>query len=707
MTQFLPTDDAFEEGSPPYGNVGTGFLPLYVHARPTTSAINSIWLPTGFGIGLRPMHAGYSSVNPVLGTYDYCAAFHNNGSGSAAVGAANARQPAGAAFRKPFGADVIVQGIFEMRAVLGTAGLDELAPRGVFARLQGGSLAADGTALPEATNGSCYMAAMYQKQSDSTFRLGIIRFVLGVPTVISESVSIPTSLVNFAALFTITLNVSGTALFATMTSTASSGVVRVPTSGTVPDSDVSGGGRCGFIMGADREPTAGRRQIDLCHMLRVDEGGALKLQDEFLRLSLAASRQTSADSFGVVGSYLTSAFYWDAGTYDGSFSASGKTYTGGRKLLRHATAGRVSFNHATTDDDVNAGRLVLSQRHADSQFSQHRSVKIVIPSAPTAGTGEVWAGIALRARQTQPVDESPPTTAVGGAGPNFPSNAQGYLFVLRARTSTQVTFQLHRINNGAHFAIANLTESGSFSLFPGYGTQFTLDLEVYPRNTADPEGPVELVVKLNGSLIALVRTTPATNAGVLNPSTGVFVDPTSSRITRNFGEGLVVANGFFLGGSASADIDPNFEAWTQGALTNVVVLDQDQASVALAQEPSPGGASLDSIMAPSELVVTHRGFSLSNPRDSGHRQSAPRFRRVVGGDLIERVVYRFTRRSARKAELEALIAHFHERRGLQSAFNFTPPGGTAVPVHYLSDSITYRMVGVDAYDVEFELESLE
>lgn len=713
MTQILPPDDLFAAGAPAYGGVGTGFLPLYLQGRPTTGAINTIWLPTGFGIGFRPLHSGYQAVNPLSGLKDYNAAFYNNGSGG--VGAANSRQPSGVTFRVPFAADVVVQGVFEMRSIAGVAGLAELAPRGVFARYQNGTLSSDGTATPEISGGDCYLAALYQKQSDSSLRLGIIRFVAGAPTVLAESVAVPSSIVNFAALFTITLTISGTALFATATSTGGAGVIRVPASGTITDSGVVGGGRCGFIMGADREPSAGRRQVDLCHMFRVEESGVVKLQDEFLRLSLAAAKQTPADIAGVVGNYLNSAFYWDAGTYDGSFSASGKTYTGGRKLLRHATAGRVQFNHATTDDDVNSGRLLLSQRLADSQFSQHRSVKVNIPSAAAAATGEVWAGIVLRAKQAQPLDENPPTVPLAGGGPNFSGNgsantaASGYLFVIRARglPVVQVTWQIHRLSNGSHFPVAFLTENPPFpgsNVFQGYGTQHELDFEVFPRNAGDPYGPVEMRVKVNGVAIALALTTPATNAGILNPSAGIFVDGTSGRIKSGLGEGLAVANGFFRSGTDAANIDPDFESWVQETLTNVSVLDEDQASVTLLTEGAAVGVALDTILSPSELPITYEGWSISNPFESGHRQSAPRFLNQADGSLHRRQTMRFFKRGAREAELVALLAHFDAHSGVELPFLFTPPGGTALKVAYKSDAIEHEFLEPDAYEIRFELE---
>lgn len=712
MTQFLPTDDLFAEGSPAYGGAGTGFLPLYISTRFTTSAISSIWLPNGLAIGLRPpMHSGYQSVNPLTGQIDYNAAFYNSGTGS--VGHANSRQPSAMAFRQAFGADVIVQGIIEMRSLAGSLSIAELAPRGVFARYQAGTLGGDGTANPDLSNGSCYLAALYQKQSDSGLRLGVLKFVGGVVTVLGESVSVPLSLVNFASLFTITLNVTGTSIFATATSTGSSTTIRAPSGVAVyTDSAVAGGGRCGLMMGADREPVAGRKQVDLCHMLRVEEAGTVKLQDEFQRLSLAASKRTTADISGVVGNYLSSAFYWDAGTFDESYSTGGRTYTGARKLLRNATAGRLQFNHTTTDDDANAGRLILSQRPADSRFSQHRKLRVIIPTTAALATGEVWAGIALRARQPQPLDEVPPVVLVGGSGPNFAGNGSastagnGYMFVVRARSTTQVIWQIHRVVNGNHFPVCNLTENSPFTIFPGYGVQFTLDFEVFPRNEADPFGPVEMVAKVGASLLAMVLTTSATNNGCTNPSAGHFVDPSSGRIQSNRGEGIVAVNGFFNSGGSSADIDPIFEAWEQDTLTNVVVLDQDQASVSLLTEGAAAGTALDTILTPSELPIDYQSWSISTQFDSGHRQTVPRFISVVDGSLLRRQTMRFSKAGARETELVALIAHFNDHRGIEIPFNFTPPGGTATKVHYKTDRIEWEMVAPDAYTLSFELETL-
>lgn len=705
MVQFLPPDDLFAAGSPAYGGVGTGFLPLYLGAKfAHTVAVTNVWQPSGQLFIARPMHGGYQTTNPATGVSDYNAAFHNSGTGT--VAHAGSRAPSGMMFRQEFAADVVVQGIFEMRSLLGQLALSDVAPRGVFARAQAGTLSGDGTADPEVRDGSCYFAVMYQRSNDSSMRFAIMKFVAGALTVILESAALPTATSDFSKLLTITLSVVGTGLFATVFGFGSSAALRLPSSGTVTDASLAGAGRCGFIMGADREPVAGRRQVDLCHMLRVEEGGVLKLQDEFQRLSLAAAKQTTADLVGTVGNYVSSAYYWDAGTFDGSFSAGGKTYTGARKLRRNVTAARVEFDHTTTDDDVNAGRFLLSQRPADSRLSQHRSIKVIIPTAPDIfTTGEVWAGIVLRASQAQPLDELVPTNSIGGAGPNFSGNGTagtggtGYMFVVRARTASSVTWFLRKVVNNAYGADGALL--AEFTIFPGYGVQFTMEMEVYPRNAADQFGPVEIVCKVNGSLLAMVP------AGALqNPSTGVFVDATGTRIKSGRGEGLVCANGYLRGGTASASIDPVFEAWTQLALTNAVVLDEDQASVSVLTEGAASGTALNTILVPSELPIVHQTWKIDNPFESGHRQTVPRFRTQATDALFRRQRMRFRKTGTRRAELEALLAHLHAQRGVEVPFNYTPPGGVQTKVHYVSDRIEYRMTGAGSWDVEFELERL-
>jgi hypothetical protein len=700
VTQILPASDDFAAGTPSFG----ALVCLYLGARLTSSAVTGVWNPSGDTFRYRPLHSGYQSTNS-YGVPDYCAAFHSNSNAT--------RAPSAILFRKPFGTDVTVTGTFEMRSLSGGApGVGDIAPRGVVARCNAGTLTSDGTADVRHDQCTAYAAIVYQKSGDSTLRLGVFRFVTGTMTLVgAESAAIPSGTFNFTKFTTVTLAVSGTGATVTLTATLSGFGQSAALQIVRTDTDASrivAGGRCGFIMGPERT-TSGKTVVDLCQLLAVDEGGSRVLQDEFQRLSLASGKQTTADSTGVIGNYLNSAYYWDAGTFDGSFSASGKTYTGAAKFRRNATANRSDFNHATTDDDANAGRLILSQRLASSRFSQHRSVKVIIPTAAAATTGEVWAGIALRARQAQPVDEVTPAVATGGAGPNFAGNGTantagtGYLFVVRARTSTAITWQLHRIVSGTHLPLANLAELSPWSTTGfGYGTQMTLDLEVYPRNEADPFGPVELVCKVNGSNLAMTVPTAAATAGVFSPSAGVFVDPTSSRIQSNYGEGLAVSNGFFLSGAAAADIDPIFEAWTQGTLTNDTMLDQDQDSIAIAGETAATGTALDTIIGPDwTFEVEYQAHTLSTPFASGHRQTMPRFLDTTTDALIRRQVLRFKKRGVNSTELAALISHHNAA----TAFSFTPAGESALVCRYAS-SLRYTLIAPGVWEVAFDLEQL-
>lgn len=700
MTQILPPDDAFAHGTPNYG----AFQTLYLGCNVTTGTTVP-WNPSGTGFVARPMHGAYQTVD-TLGIHDYNAAFHNNGSSAS-------RTVSGTMFRAPFGTDVTVSATFEMRSLVGGApNIADIAPRGVMARLSGGTLVGDGTADVRYRDVDGYFAAVYQKTSDSTLRLGVYRVNAGVFTLIgTESISLATAATLWTALATVTLTVSGTGATVTLqgrlTGFGSSASIVLNRTDTDAGRIVVAG-RCGYFCGSDRV-VSGKTVVDLCHLFAVDEGGVRKVQDEFRRLSLAAAKQTTADVFGTAGSgYLSSAYYWDAATFDGSFAAGGKTYTGAKLLRRNATAGRIDVNHQATDDDVNAGRLILSQRPADNRFSQHRSVSVIIPTAPAATTGEVWAGVILRARQAQPLDENTPTQGIN-SNPNFPGNGTagtggfGYMFVCRGRTVSTVTWQLHRIQNNSHIPIATLTE---FAIFPGYGTAFEIELDCYPQNVADPQGPVRLTCKVDGTAIALVLTASALGLGMFSPATGVFVDPSSTRIKQNEGEGLVACNGFARTLTTAADIDPVFFSWTQGALTNAAVLDQDQASVVIASEGAAVGTALDTIIGPDwPFEIEYRSHTVSNPFESGHRQTMPRF--VDSSDvLMRRKGYRFRKRGVRRTELDDLIAHWNAHNGLELPFNFTVPGDSAQKVHYVEDSLRHRLIEAGVYEVEFQLESL-
>lgn len=706
MTQVLPPDDTFAAGSPVYGSLCC----LYLGAKLShTTAVANIWLGNNLGFVSRPLHGGYQGQNQATGVFDFNAAFHN--SGSTAV-----RSVSAVTFRRPFGADVVVSGIFEMRAFAGNPGLSYLAPRGVIARCIAGTLANDGTADVEYRDGTCYIGAIYQKSADSTLRLGIVKVVAGVFSLLTESAALPTGGVDFKKLVTVSLTVSGTgatvSLNATATGFGSAAITSVST--TDSSSPITSAGRCGFLMGSDRN-LSGPLAVDLCHMLQVSEAGVVTLRDEFRRLSLAASKVVaSADLNAKQGNYLSSAFYWDAATFDSTFTQSSKNYTGSRRFRRNATSGRVDFDHAATDDDVGAlrhapGRLILSHRPADNQYSQHRSIKVILPASaiPTATSGEVWTGIALRAQQGIPADQSSgtPDQAIS-ANINVPFGS-GYLFVVRVASSARVYWMLHRISNNVHVSFARLTENSPFSgstVFPGYGTQFAMELDVYPRNAADPAGAVVIACKVNGSAVAL--TDPLSlPPGFTNPSAGVYYDSSSGRIQKNLGEGLFVANGFVSSGTVANDYDPIFETWEQGALTNATVDDQDQPSAALLPEQAAAGTPLDQVIAPdTPLPIDYRSWHVSNPFESGHRGSLPRFLKQVDGSLWRRKRVRFRKTGARELELVALLAHFDAHKGLQIPFNVTFPGYAAEKFRHASDRIRHRMIAPDAFEVEFELE---
>jgi hypothetical protein len=700
LSQILPASDDFAAGTPSFG----ALMCLYLGARLTTTAVTGIWNPSGAAFVARPIHSGYQTTNS-YGVPDHNAAFHSSGTAN--------RSPSAVLFRRPFGTDVIVTGSFEMRSLSGgLPGVGDIAPRGVIARCNAGTLAGDGTADVRLENCTAYLAAVYQKSSDSTLRLAIYRFNTGTMALVgTESAAIPTATLDFTKLTTLAFTVTGTGATVTLAATLRGFGQSAAISINRTDTDalrIVTAGRCGFMAGPERT-TSGKSVVDLCHLLAVDESGTRTLQDEFKRLSLAGAKQTTADTQSRTGNYLSSAYYWDAGTFDGTFAAGGKTYTGAPKYRRNATANRSDFNHGVIDDDVNAGRLCIAQRPADSQFSQHRNLKVIIPTAPAAATGEVWAGIALRARQAQPLDENTPTIAIGGGGPNFPGNgtagtaASGYLFVCRAKTSTQVIWQLHRLVNGSHLPLATLTENSPFSTTSfSYGGLMVFDFEVYPRNEADPFGPVELVCKVGGSLLAMALSASAISAGMLNPSAGVFVDNTSARIKSNFGEGIALANGFLRSGTAAADIDPIFEAWTQGTLTNESVLDEDQASIAVAGETAAAGTALDAVIGPDwTFEVEYVAHSISNSFASGHRQTMPRFLDTTTDALIRRQRLKFKKRGVNATELAALIAHWNAA----TAFNFTAPGESAIVCRYAS-TLRYSLIAPSVWEAAFDLEQL-
>ena len=698
MVQILPPDDTFDAGSPAYGSRAC----LYLGAKLShTNPVTGIWFTSAQPFISRPLHGGYQGQNLGTGVFDFNAAFHNSGT-------SNSRTSSGVMFRRPFAADVTVTGIFEMRAFSGAPGIAQLSPRGVIARCQGGTLANDGTADVEYRDGSAYLAAIYQKSGDSTLRLGILKVAAGVFSVLLESGALPAGVLDFKKLLTISLTVSGTGATVSLSASATGfGNAAVTTIATTDSSSpLTAAGRAGFFMGSDRN-ISGPLVVDLCHMLQVSESGAVVLRDEFRRLSLAGSKLlASADLNGKTGTYLSSAYFWDAATYVGTDVEGANTFQGSIRLRRNSSA--LDFDHQVTDDDVNAGRMVLSQRPAGNVYSQHRSLTATIPTGPTASTGEVWVGVVLRASQAKPRDQIAGTLGnLLNNAPNVPGG-NGYLLALRARNASQVTWQLMRIVNNVYVHVARREENAPFpgtNIFPGFGTPFSLELEVYPRNAIDPRGAVELVCRVNGNLLAF--TSYLAPGAWLNPSTGKFVDASGARIQLGFGEGIFFANGLARTGTAANDIDPVVDDWVQGDLTNATVDDQDQPSAVILPEPAAAGTALDTILTPdTPMPIDFRSWHLSNPFDSGHRGSVPRFVKQADGTLWRRKRVRVRKSGARELELVALLAHFDAHKGLQIPFNATLPGYATEKFRYVSDRIRHKSLGPDAFEAEFELEGV-
>lgn len=704
MVQILPKNDSFGVGSPSMGQ----FVCLYLGARLSTGTVWP-WTPQQ-AFQARPLHGAYQSTNS-LGIPDYNAAFYSNGA------AADAR-PSGVMFREERAADVKVTGLFEMRSLVGAAGLAQLGARGVFSRYSVGTLVGDGTADVRYENGSCYAALIYRKDSDGSLRFAIYRVNTGATSTFTllgtESANLNVAgITDYSKLVTVTLDVSGVGATVSITATVvgfGSTIVITRTASDASASRLTNAGRVGLVMASERA-IAGVTCVDLCHMLATDEAGVRTVQDEFKRLSLAGAKQIPADTTGRTGGYLSSAFYWDAATFDGTDNEGGINYTGSKRLLHSGST--AVFDHQITDDNgptgrVAPGRMILAQRPADSRFSQHRTVKITMPGAaiPTASTGEVWAGLVLRANQAKPrdqVDGVPQQAITSNA--NVPGGT-GYLLVLRAKTSTQVIWQMQRLSNGTNVPLARVTENSPFTVFPGYGVQFTLELDVRPKLASDPFGVVEIVCKVNGALLNL--GTPLVG-GILNPSTGIYHDSAGGRIQSNLGEGLFVCNGLTSTGADVNNYDPIFDDWTQEALTNATLLDQDQLTVVTLPEGAATGTALDTIVGTDwPFEIEYQTHHVSTPFESGHRQTMPRF--VNDADaVVKRILYSFSKRGMKPAELASLRTHYDAHNGLELPFNFTASGEALLKVHYVEDSLEYaRMdVGGEVYEVAFQLEEIK
>lgn len=575
-TQILPKDDAFAYGPVHYGNN----VILYLGCKASTSS-------TPFAWGNGKMHSAYHAT---LGT----TAYTNAGITTAdSESEANQLRARGMMFRAPFAEGSTATAVVQMLPLAGTPDDSHLAPRGVMGRIQGGTLASATGDEVRYEDVSCYLATVHRDVSGNVI-FAIRKCSSGTFSLLANQTLAPASVALLPVLNPLTI---------TLTLAGGSGDTTVDASfrgwGSIADIDLSasdssaiaGSGRYGFLMGRDRaDATDGIDVADICTSFSVTEGSTLKLLDSFSRYQLSSFRSVT-DQFGNGGNSLQGAFGWD------HFQPSQV------RRMKRSTAAEAAQYFFDGTDASGSHRAMLSSRPATSSISQHRSAALTFSAQPTVS--DVRFGIAVRA--------SDPVQAVGVTTP-----LTCYVASVVARVSPNpVRFLLERyVSGGTTRQLASFDDAGS-TYWPGYASPLTLELEVH-NSLGLLNDDVVLTVKVDGVQVPLVDVSGL--SGVSVDGSGTVTDGSGGRIGSGYGEGFLA-----LTDGAENAVDVTIDDWTESALTNSELADQDQASVIVLDEGTAVGSLND--------VIGNRGihseeleqFGSTQQFESGHVQGVAGF----------------------------------------------------------------------------------
>lgn len=675
-SQVLPKDDDFAAGSPAYG----GRLCLYLGCRAATVG------PTGQsqrGFEIGELHSGYQTIDP-QGVQSTPAAFTGN-----AETQGTELRTRGVVFRRPFQADVKVSQVSVLKIVAGIPDFTNVAPRGVLARVQAGSIAADNSVGVRLENVSAYMASFYPRGTGFGSTLSLDRLNAGVFTNLAKlDLDDPTSrLLNYLLPATISLDcrASGAdvALIATFSGqgAGTTTLTFTDTSG----SKLTAAGRAGFLAGRDRtNSTESVKVVDLVSSFTVEEiGVGVTLVDLFQRYQLGGFALSQVDQFGVQGRRLEGWGFWDNYSNSVVFAK------------RDTAADRVKWTGLGTD--VNVLRGIWSTRAATDLRSQRRSMVCQISAQPSVG--QFGVGVGLRGSQPIPTDANPQ------GSPGFPSATCYYCACLVAAGGTTTpTFLVYWISNGVSVGLAAFADAGS-THWPGYASDFTLDFEVYNRNDGTLNGPTQIKLRVKkgaGALTQVVLVAPdgGLPPGVTIDASGTVQDASVVRISSGSGEAPLVYNS--LGATVFATLD----TWKEEALTGTTLPDRDQASVAV-QGEGTAATSIDGLIAPEfPHEIEHAYHTREIEMDSGHVQRVAVFQDALGAG-IRRRRWRFARGGLPVSELTPILDFWRARKGSEEAFTYTPlEGGAAAKVHFVDGSLDYALEVYGAWRLAFELEEL-
>lgn len=676
-TQVLPSDDTFDRG----GDVYNANVCMYVGCRPASTTANA---PVAWAI--RLLHSGYQTIG----------SDGVNSSPAAMLGAtesvSNRIRPGAMLYRGiPSAGDIAVSATFRQLATIGNPNYALIAPTGVMARVQGGTLNGSGELAVRIDDPSCYIAYYRGRTSIQAVEFVLARVTAGAFAILAytskaqaqfSSSDLGKAVAVSLTCTTVSTDVSLAASFTGLGMSAPVALAATDTGG----GQITTPGRCGFSCGRDRQTAPGTIQaVDLVEQFSIVSGATVLLDDRFQRVGLAgaydyATDATYSDTQGNDGRSLQMAYYWDQ-------------FTGGDETVRLVQAsGADTATWAGNAGDSNGMNCCVASRPASNVRSQRRSISITMPAQPTSG--QQGAGIVLRASQPAPV-----------AG--FFYFGIGYLAWIywSAGGTTTPSFAVtrHRVVGGTPIIniLATYADAGD-AYTNGYAAAFILDFEVYNRVGSTSNGPTILKLRTDiGGGDLQVPLVASSVPGITVDTDGTLTDASSNRISQGVGEGFALSNS--QGNTATIVIDD----WLQGVLTNADLADRDQASVVVATEGTLTGVDLSTIIGVDYgMQVERQHYSIVQRFESGHSRGNPRFTNSAGAG-IPRSLYTCQVRGVTATTLSAFLAYWDAHAGIVSAFPWTPPGeDAAISGHFLEDSLRYDLEHVGTYALAFRVEEI-
>lgn len=689
MTQILPSSFGFDEGTGPSWGL---YFCLYFNCRVRSSEWELGMLSDGFSALSANQGLSDRTAHPVPV--------------SSSLGLTNRSRARGFLTSRNFTASQEAKVEMQVGVVTGNFTTPLLRKQGVIVRAFDASTnTTQGIPAFGWISASCYTLEIGANPGDDAGDVDyqVVRNTLGVATVLdSGTFYAPNPQAAYSIRLRATTVGTDVDLDWGVGGFGMAGEITDSVTDSSPPANFLGVGRAGFFLPCARIETSPAIDVSCANLVKafqVKESDQIAWRDEWERVNPTACYDLDGlDQFTPTtdGVSMQSAFAWDQSTVSPNVGSpttfvSDPSFAGvGSAIRRGAIIGAGQTDKITLrKDSADFAQFfcMIAQRPPTDRKSQHRSVKIDHIAAPTSSSYQ--AGIILRASQPAPF-----TAPLGNELLQF----SGYRFVCDT-TSTVATWRIDRFVSGNITQIATpLSETiASATYFPGFGTEYTMEAEVYEVANALSglsSGSVDLILKVDGVVV------PFTNA----LASGAVRD-TGFNYVKEGGEGIYYSNS----ATVFAPGDVSFDDWSELELTNQVGDDPEgQATITVHSEQgqwsdNPFG-SLNLILSNSfRFDVKELNEPTQIPMENGRTAL---YVNAVNGDLspLSRKEWTFRNPAPTAAEYDALMTFVTNHVGPQAPFYWRPePGGPEYVCIMPEGTVEAVAAFVDRVPLEFKV----